>query len=107
MGYQTIRCLPCLARCLPYDHMQTNTKADLAAERRRFGSYLFNLLLHLFRRFTPGQIEINLPGSQILCDVRRAAEIEWRMRLLDRREEQFCPANMNMFAVEIHGFTLQ
>ena len=27
MGYQTIRCLPRLVGCLPYDHMQTNTEA--------------------------------------------------------------------------------
>ena len=85
--------------------MQTNTKADAAAEARGFLTHLGDFFRHLRRRFAPGQVEVDLFGGQILCNVRGAAKVERRSRLLLRREEQFRPAHVLVLAVESHGFT--
>ena len=72
----------------------------------RFLPDLSNLLCHLLRRFTPGEIEIDLLGGQILRDVRRSAEIERWTGLLERREQQLSVANALMLAVKGDGFSL-
>ncbi|MNI68413.1 hypothetical protein D3C73_1241050 [compost metagenome] len=106
MGNQAIRCLPCLSGGFAHNHVQANAKTDLTPKRRCFCPYLLYLFFHQVGRFTPGQIQINLLCGQFLCDVGRPAEVQWRMGLLHGREKEFCPTDVNVFTVKIHGVAL-
>ncbi|MNZ75199.1 hypothetical protein D3C78_936720 [compost metagenome] len=75
--------------------------------RGGFGAHLFNFLFHLFRRFAPGEIQIDLFCRQILCNVRRSAKVKRRTRLLNRWEIEFCITYVNVFAFIGDGFALK
>ena len=106
VGDKAVRRLPGFLVGFPHDHVQTDAKTHPAPMPGRFLPDLSNLLCHLLRRFTPGEIEIDLLGGQILRDVRRSAEIERWTGLLERREQQLSVANALMLAVKGDGFSL-
>ena len=49
--------------------MQTNTETNFASMRGSFRPHLFDFLFNQFRRFAPGEVEINLFCRQLLGDI--------------------------------------
>ena len=60
-----------------------------------------DLLGDLRRRLAPGQVLVDRLGRHVDAGLRRAAEIERRMRLLHRREQQPPVLDADVLAVEV------
>nr|VUD29854.1 Uncharacterised protein [Raoultella sp. NCTC 9187] len=86
--------------------MQADAETNLTAVTGSLFAHLGDFFRHLRRRLSPGQIEIDLLGGEILRHFRGSAEVERGTRLLQRREHQFRTAHALVLAVEGDGFAL-
>jgi hypothetical protein len=107
MGDQFVGGFPGLFVGFTHDHMQANTEAHGATELGRLGPHLFDFFRHRSRGFAPGQDHFHLFGGQVLRRFGRAAEIQRRTRLLDRRVQQLGAFDADVLAVVVHGFAFQ
>ena len=87
--------------------MQTDAEAYGASLSSGFCTHLVNLLFDLCRRLTPGEINIDLFGRQLLGGFRRATKPQRGTRLLHRFKHQTRTANLHVLAFIIDGFAFQ
>ncbi|MNJ41289.1 hypothetical protein D3C77_362080 [compost metagenome] len=90
-----------------HDHMQANTEAYGAALLGGLGTHLLDFLGNRGRWFTPGQVQLDLLGCQVLGSLRGATEVQRRPRLLNGWVKQFGAFDLDMLAVVVDGFAFQ
>ena len=64
-----------------------------------------DLACYRVRWLTPGEIDVVVPGGQVVPHLRRSADVERWMRCLHRRIEEFCALHAKMLALEIDRLT--
>ena len=77
---------PRLRLRLAHDHVQADAEAQRAPAPCRRGADCCDLLGHVGERLAPGQVDVDVLGRDRDAGLGRAAEVERRIGLLDRRE---------------------
>ena len=90
-----------------HDHMQADTEAYGTALAGCALAHIGQLLGHGRRWFAPGQVHIDLLGSQIMGRFGRAAKVQRRIRFLHGRVQRLGVLHPQVLAFEVHGFALQ
>ena len=104
---QFVRSLPRLFGGLANDDVQANAELHLASMASGTFTYIGEFFGNGGGRFAPGQVHVDLLGSEVMRRVGRAAEIQRRIRFLHRRIQGFGVLHFQVLALEIHRFALQ
>ena len=89
---------------LAHDDVQADAEAERAPVLARAAAFTVrDLLGDLRRRLAPGQVLVDRLGRDIDPGLRRAAEIERRIRLLHRLEEQLAVLDADVLAANSDG----